>query len=132
MPQMIIDFMKPHRVDIDAQQTLRRILIILFQIALKPRPVEQPRQRIDVIKRDSVRSVGRRLSLKITQNKHDARMLLIAQSARNSQQPDMMICAVVLLLTVIHINLLLPAEKLLPKMRKSRQPQILRLIIRIG
>ena len=58
-------------------------------------------------------------------------MFLIAQSARNSQQPDPMICAVVLLLTVVHINLLLSAEKLLPKMRKSRQPQILRLIIRM-
>lgn len=84
-----------------------------------------------MIKRDSVRSVGRRFSLKITQNKHDARMFLIAQSARNSQQPDPMICAVVLLLTVVHINLLLSAEKLLPQMRKSRQPQILRLIIRM-
>ena len=103
----------------------------MFQIAFKPRPVKQPRQRIDVIKRDSVRSVGRRLSLKITQNKRDARMFLIAQPARNSQQPDPMICAVVLLLTVVHINLLLPTEKLLPQMRKSRQPQILRLIIRM-
>ena len=89
-----------YRVDIDAQQLLRRILIIFFQIALKPRPVEQPCQRIDVIKRDSVRSVGRRLSIHIAQNKRDARMFLIAQPARNSQQPDPMICAVVLLLTV--------------------------------